>query len=896
MHVSVRTLVEFLLRSGDLNRGAGGIADAEAMQAGSRVHKMLQKRRPSTYTAEVPLSESFPQEAGHLSDLPKEKAGKNLTPANRLSDKAAPRDGETALRAGESELESEAEVLTADSEKPDHAAAEPQNGKVEEACLPYTLVVEGRADGIDVRENSVTIEEIKGIYADPEALSEPEEVHLAQAKCYAAMYVKEHGLPRIAVCMTYCNLEDLRVSTFRYTYEKSELREWFLSLVSEYAGWASMQVRFEHLRDASAEDLKFPFPFRPGQREMTSAVYQTIRRGKQIFVQAPTGIGKTMSALFPALHLMCKGEAKRLFYLTAKTIARTVAENAFDLLREKGLRFRTLTITSREKLCVCDTVQCTPEACARAKGHYDRVGDALYEMAQSSETFSRSSILAISEKHRVCPYELQIDLTDFADGIICDYNYAFDPDARMMRFFGETARKGESILLADEAHNLVSRGREMFSAVLDKETILSIRRKLPQNEKGLAKKLRKALSDCSKAMLELKKRCAESPDAIVLYSGRSLLLPSAPELIPPLMNVYSALQEMFELERRGKKPSFAEKFEDEELLTFFFSVRGVLHRYESAGDGDCYVCELSDAGAFRVRLLCVNPAEHLQGTLARCRSAVFFSATLFPLTYYEKLLTTKEKNYSIYIPSPFPRENRLIAVARDVSSRYSRRGPSEYERIARYICTAVSEKSGHYMVFFPSYQMMEDVLPIACGQWSATARQEEGEEKMPPYEAFAAEGLRVIAQPSGMTEDGREQFLEELSREDGSETLVAFCVLGGIFSEGIDLTGEKLIGAIVVGTGLPQITGTREALKRTFEKSGQNGFGYAYRYPGMNKVLQAAGRVIRTERDRGIILLLDDRFLEPESLALLPREWADLTVVTEETVRAALHSFWNPDE
>lgn len=846
IRISVRSLVEFLLRSGDLKKGRSSLADRDAMQAGSRAHRRIQSRRGPFYTAEVPLSEEF-------------------------------------LFEGDGETENPQEV----------------------SCPPIRLVIEGRADGIEVKNDDVVIEEIKGIYQDPEDLEEPVPVHLAQARCYAAIYGKQNGIKKIGIHLTYCSLEDYSTRIFRSEWDTEELYAWFRRLAQQYLTWARLQVRWENIRNRSAEGLSFPFPYREGQRDMTAAVYQTIRREQQLFVQAPTGIGKTMSAIFPSVYALCSGTGDRIFYLTAKTIARTVAEEAFAILKQHGLRIRNLTITAKEKICVCDEVNCRPESCPRARGHFDRVNDALFDLLENADDFSRETVLAQSEKYCVCPYELQIDLTDFADCVICDYNYVFDPDAKLARYFGDSAKKRENILLVDEAHNLVSRGRDMYSASIEKEEFLRLRRLAGRGKSTAMKKISRALTACNKVLLAMKRTCGTSRDASEMFGSSCLEMDSIGDLAIPLMNLAGALEEYLtgrERARSSEEPDAEEEThktdgEEDDFLSFYFSLRSFLNRYEEFDENSLIYGKLSGDDHFSVHIACVNPASRIQRSLDKCRSTVFFSATLLPIRYYEGLLTTKTDSYSMYIPSPFDRSNRLIAVGRDVSSRYSRRGPEEYRKIAGYINSVLSCRSGNYLIFFPSYRMMDEVLDaFLTASGLAGTSEDDGKSSedgsTSRYRVFESGPLRVIAQSPGMTEEDRERFLKEFSATGDGESLAAFCVMGGIFAEGIDLAGEKLIGAIVVGTGLPQVSAEREMLKRYYDRQGKSGFDFAYRYPGMNKVLQAAGRVIRTEEDTGVILLLDDRFLTKESLALFPGEWNDLQVVDEKMVRGAVASFW----
>lgn len=786
IRISVRNLVEFILKEGDIdNRITAGTAEKDAMLMGSRLHRKIQKSMGLEYQAEVPLKISVP-------------------------------------------------------------------------CQGFTLRVEGRADGIIVDETSegklqqVTVDEIKGVLRNLEQIQKPVGVHLAQAKCYAYIYGKEKELEKISIQMTYCHLDTEEIRRFKEEYTLEDLKSWFEELVHRYEKWARLQIEWEQMRDETIRNLKFPFSYREGQFNLAASVYRTIARKKKLFIQAPTGTGKTMAVLYPAVRAMGEGLGEKIFYLTARTITRTVAEQAFFILKEKGLKFRSVTLTAKEKICFCEKAECNPQACPYAKGHFDRVNDAVYELWTTEEVYSREVIRAHAEKWKVCPFEMCLDLSVWVDGVICDYNYAFDPNVHLKRFFGENI-SGDYIFLIDEAHNLVERGREMYSAEVSRQTLLTLRKKIRKHFPKLARVLEKA----NRQMLELEEDLKASQNPYQVLSN--------PGVLPiTFLTISGELEEILE-----------EKNLDEELrkeiLEFYFVVRDFLNVSELVDENYVVYTECFGENDFRLRLFCVNPAANLSEYLKKGRSAVFFSATLFPMLYYRELLTTETDAYGIYVQSPFSAKNRRILIGSDVSSRYTRRNHTEYRKIAEYISRCVWQRQGNYMVFFPSYRLMEDVYQVY-------------------EEEFSVDWVRCIRQNSDMTEREREEFLEEFQSREG--TLVGFCVLGGIFSEGVDLTGESLIGAIIVGTGLPQIGSEREILKEYYDRKKQSGFDYAYRYPGMNKVLQAAGRVIRTKEDRGVILLLDDRFLGRDYGEIFPREWKDRSSCRLNTVEEAVSRFW----
>lgn len=730
----------------------------------------------------------------------------------------------------------------------------------------YSLLLEGRADGV-IDGDVTIIDEIKGTYRDPERMKEPESVHLAQAKCYAWIYAQEHGRDRMKVRMTYCNLDTEEVRYFYYTYSFGELTEWFEDILSQYKRWSDEETAWIQKRQESIRQLRFPFPYREGQRELAAHVYHTICHGKKLFLEAPTGVGKTISTVFPAVKAMGEKKADRIFYLTAKTITRTVADQTFSLLREGGLHFKTVVLTARDKICFMEEAECNPEYCPYAKGHYDRIREAVFDLLTSQEHYSREQIEAYARRHCVCPFEMALDMSLFSDGIICDYNYVFDPHVYLRRFFGEGSQKKNHLFLVDEAHNLLDRGREMYSAVLYKEDFLTLKRTI----KAYDTRMEKFLERCNREMLLLKK---ERGDWCVVDQIDSLA--QAVQRLATVMEEY--------LENHEDSPV------RREVLDFYFTVSHFQMIYELLDEKYVIYTQFDGEGRFFVRLFNVDPSDNLKQCMDRGVSSILFSATLLPIQYYKKLLGGESTDYEVYARSTFDPARKALFLAEDVTSRYTRRTQEEYYRIAEYIHRIVRMRYGNYMVFFPSHLFLRKVYEIYL-------------------EHFAGEDMaECIVQEEYMTEEKREQFIRRFEgneeavlsdairmdielQEEGS--LVGFCVLGGIFAEGIDLKDDRLIGAIIVGTGLPQVCTEREILKGYFEKAGENGFDYAYRFPGMNKVLQAAGRVIRTAQDVGLVALLDERFCFSSYQKLFPREWAQFEIVNAASVERRVEKFWD---
>jgi len=945
IRISVRKLVEFILRHGDIDNRYHAAAD-HAMQEGSRVHRMIQRRMGAEYQAEVPLKYVLPAEG-------------------------------------------------------------------------YVLVVEGRADGIICHKEQVTVDEIKGTYRELVKLREPLPLHLAQAKCYAYMYGIQQGIAQIGVQLTYCNLFTEEQRHFRQDYTMEQLEEWFRSLLDAYQRWADYIWEWRCVRQASIERLEFPFPYRFGQRELAADVYRTIYHRKKLFLEAPTGVGKTLTTIYPAVCAMGRGMGDKLFYLTAKTITRTVAEDALHILRGKGLRMKSVILTAKEKICFTGEAECNPEHCPYARGHYDRINDAVYALLTSQESFSRERIEAYAKRYQVCPFEMCLDMSLFADMVICDYNYLFDPHVYLKRFFGEggegkgtkgnpsqeknaktSGSSGNYIFLIDEAHNLLERGREMYSASLRKEQFLKLQREIKQTvvsemnvtgkkadisgqisfgsegemtlvltnmsqtegepsgivsggesgeaeeereeaeeeedwedmeadpegrgagsgrgssvlvKQGYADKIAGQLKRCNRELLALKREC-----------GQCRVVESLEEFVQVLMRLHAAMEDYLS-EQEETQPAVRET-----LLDFYFDVSHFLLVYDLMDENYVRYVQPGGDGSFLVKLLCVNPRENLKRCMLRGRSTILFSATFLPIQYYKKLLGGDREDYEVYAQSVFDPAKRALLIASDVTSRYARRSQEEYDKIARYIEEIVKNRHGNYMVFCPSYAFLRTVYEVYVDRFAGEGRvciiqgesmsESDREEFLAKFREGGEGRNRTDINLSGSTEDmepdgetcGIEEGMEpggeicgiEEGMEPGGEPgrmeerederiLIGFCVLGGIFGEGIDLKRDSLIGAVIVGTGLPLVCEEREILRSCFDEKGEDGFDYSYRYPGMNKVLQAAGRVIRTVDDVGIIALLDERFLQASYRRLFPREWEHYEAVTVETVAKRVERFWD---
>ena len=794
--VSVRELIEFVLREGDLG-GERQFVGSDRALAGIRGHQKIQRSRPAAYQTEVPV-----------------------------------------------ELMVEAE--------------------------DFTLHVRGRIDGLLVTAKEVLLEEIKTMQgwdkqADP--------LHWAQAKFYGYIYVCDHSLAVIVIQLTYLELTTDKVTEFRETFTRDELATFFTETTAIYSDWVRQQYRWVRERNESTRSLAFPFPnYRPGQRELAVSAYRVLSEGGRLFLGAPTGIGKTVSVLFPAIKALGEGKLERLFYLTARTIGRSVAEKSLADLRQAGLKLRAVTLTAKQRVCVRDGQPCDQLTCPFAIGYFDRVKPAIRDALQREE-ITRSTLEAVAQKHQVCPFELSLDVSVWADAIICDYNYVFDPQVYLRRHFAEDG--GRYGFLVDEAHNLVDRAREMFSADLEAQEIDEVRRAVQLTVPRLAKALAKLSAalrtlanheadseeamEPSNPMSELNLFPSQAPAAVVDKEGVCGRREFPDRLIEPLE---SALAEAEIWLARNVPSPFGE-----DLLALFFR----MHAFRRTAEiyDDHFVTIIESKPEIQLRLFCLNPSKLLRQALERGKATIFFSATLTPMDYYRTLLGGEPEDPVLQLPSPFSPENLAVLIQDRIQTHFKGRAESLGDVVAA-IGTLVECRRGNYLIYFPSYQYLNSVL----------------QEFQPKYPAIS-----VLVQKPGMTESEREAFLAAFSVEHG-KTLAGFAVLGGIFGEGIDLVGERLIGAVIVGVGLPQLCVERDLIRDYFQVKNSAGFEYAYTFPGMNRVLQAIGRVIRSEYDRGVVLLIDARFNEVRYRKLFPTWWKFQRVRNPSALAEAVGNFW----
>ena len=703
--------------------------------------------------------------------------------------------------------------------------------------------VEGRADGVLEEDGTVLIDEIKSTTRDLDSL-EDRPIHWAQAKCYAYFYALDKSFDEIGVQLSYYNIEEEDSKRFRACFTLEELKEFYEDILLSYLDFSEKLVRYRDERNASIVGVDFPFAYRKGQREMSIAVYQAIDDEVNLFCQAPTGIGKTMSTIFPSIKSMNAGKIDKIFYLTARSTTKTQANSALGILIDKGLSIKSIVFTAKEKVCINDKVKCNPRECPYAKGHFDRVNKAIIDILENEQVIDYDILVRYSKKHKVCPFEYQLDLGIYTDMVVCDYNYVFDPQVYLRRFFDNPME--DYIFLVDEAHNLLDRGREMFSAELS------------------AKKFLHILEDFTGDYIQIRKLISRVLSKIEAYrqymEDEFLVMEDQPEdLIDILKGLMSRLDPFLAREKDH------EKYDD--ILDLYFKINAFTRISELYDQGYRTIFGLDEDDLIVFKMLCIDTSEKFQSILETARSGVFFSATLTPMDFYKNLFGGGNKDYRYHLDSPFDQE-KLFLAGLAISTKYKQRKATSTS-ICQAIGQVVRKKEGNYLVFFPSYNYMDGI-----------------------YQEFTRTNpdINTTIQARRMSEGDRTDFIKEF---EASESLLGFAVLGGVFSEGIDLPGDSLIGAIIVSVGLPGLSKERNVIRDYFNQGNYKGFEYAYMYPGMNKVLQAAGRVIRTEDDKGIVVLIDDRYMERSYRKLMPKHWNHIRNYYEsQSLEEDLEEFW----
>ena len=649
-------------------------------------------------------------------------------------------------------------------------------------------------------------------------------MHWAQAKVYGYMYLLKNKLMSIYIQLSYYQLESDEVKSFKRQYTFSELENFFNDLINKYEKYIKLQSDHKYSRNKSIKELNFPFvKYRDGQLKMAKAVYGTIKEGKELFVQAPTGIGKTISTIFPAIKAIGEGHIEKIFYLTAKTVNKKVAEDTFNILRNKGLNFRSITITAKQKICLNDKISCNPDECKYAIDYYDKSRNAIYELLKEERNINRDLILEISNKYGICPFELSLELINWCDGIICDYNYIFDKIVGLKGVIDDIGN--EISVLVDEGHNLVDRARSMYSASLNKEKFLKLRRNL----KNKSKKLYKTVNKVNSYFIDLRKECES-------IEKNSYHQKEAPKDLYKILRRFMNQSED-ELIKLKDEPYY------DELLEVYFDINSFLSISEEYDKN--YVTYIEKNGQnISINLFCVNPSEKIKSIIKKLNGTIIFSATLSPIEYYIDLLGGSDESYRLRLKSPF--DSKKFNVRRcSINTRFKFR-ESTIQHIEKEISYFLSNNKGNSMIFFPSYEYLELFMRNS---------------------KYDFKGYNLLIQKREMDEIDKENFISEFRNK---QNIVGLFVLGGVFSEGIDLPGDMLIGVIIVGVGYPKISMEREIIKEYFN---EKGYDYSYIYPGINKVFQAVGRVIRTEDDEGSALLIDDRYFNKKYDRLLPSDW-----------------------
>lgn len=768
--LSVHELVDFLLRSGDIDNR---INNAATMNEGTLIHAYYQSRQGNNYISEYPLLENF---------------------------------------------------------------------KVDD----YVITLEGRADGIIDLGNSAIIDEIKSTIAPLEDyFKENEAWHLGQAKCYALMYAHEKGYNSVSIKLTYIHQLDKSQMVKRYDFLTSELEEDINKLFKEYLEFFEIIYNKKLARNESAKTISFPYDsFRDGQKDLAKYSYGIAKNGGILFAEAPTGIGKTISTLYPSVKSFTDTENDKIFYLTAKSSGKEMAFNASKLLIEKGLKGSVIEIIAKDKVCFCKGKACNPDECPFAKGYYSKIREIVKGAILSRNIFSTSEIISLAQNYAVCPFELQLDLSLYTDIIICDYNYFFDPMVYLKRFFDKDA--SNMIVLVDEAHNLVERGRSMYSATFDSYKYKQVKRSLRHFEH---KKLKTAQTRMTKLFNSFK----DFP----LGSSKIEMLSKTQ------INAINAYLLACNDVNKNHHSVVTDEFKD-----FYLELNKFIKLLDFYDDTFALYATKKNEKDVKISLFCIDPSAHLERTLNQVRSKIIFSATLSPTDYYIDMIGGKKTDPILNLPSPFNKNNLKLLVAPHISVRYRNRKET-IENVACAIKEAISHKLGNYFIYVPSYEYLSEL--------SSYLKEDD---------------FDLLVQEKDMSEDEKESFLSCFV-EKPKRTTVGLAVIGGAFSEGIDLVGDRIIGVVVVGVGLPQLCFERDLIKDYFNKVENNGYEYAYVCPGINKVMQAVGRVIRSENDKGIALLIDDRYLTEEYHELFKNTYSHYEVVTSiEDIKEQVENFW----
>ena len=711
----------------------------------------------------------------------------------------------------------------------------------------FKVRLEGRADGIIDKGNTAIIDGIKSTIEPLEDYyNEQKEWHLGQAKCYALMYAHLKGYDSISIRLTYIHQIDKSTIIKTFDYLTSELERDIGNLLDEYVDFFQILFDKKVKRNESAANIDFPYgKFRAGQKELAKYAFGIAQNGGVLFAEAPTGIGKTVSTLFPCVKAFASTDNEKIFYLTAKNSGKEMAYNTASLLIEKGLEASVIEILAKDKVCFCPGKACNPDECPYAKGYYTKIRQIIVDSIRNRKTFTTEDISDIASHYSICPFELSLDLSLYMDIIICDYNYFFDPIVYLKRFFDTDA--SNMIVLVDEAHNLVERGRDMYSASIDSFRFEQVKRSLRHFDLKSYKKMQTRMT---KFFGEFK----EYP------LGDTLIDYFQPSDINALENYLLACASV----NKNHHDVVTEEFTD-----FYLELNKFIKLLAYYDETFALYVSKKDEDDVKINLFCIDPSEHLKKTMSQVKGQVIFSATLSPAEYYLDVIGGDLNQPLLNLPSPFKKEHMKVLVAPKISVRYKNRQETATE-VADYIKEFISHKTGNYFIYVPSYEYLTMLTPL-----------------------LESEDYELLVQEKDMTEIEKELFLSCFV-DKPKKTTVGIAVLGGAFSEGIDLVGERIIGVAVVGVGIPQICFERDLIRNYFDKTEKKGYEYAYVSPGINKVMQALGRVIRSETDRGAALLIDDRYLTKPYQVIFKSMYSNYEVVTsKDDIKEQVENFWS---
>lgn len=713
----------------------------------------------------------------------------------------------------------------------------------------FDIRLEGRCDGIWQKENQIIIDEIKtGEHTFEQLEDATLQLFMAQAKIYAYIYALQEKLEEVVVMVHYFCTQDEKIDEYQNQYSFDELNDYYQETMKEYEKWLIFLDKYRQNRQKKLQALQFPYNnYRKGQRELSIAVYRTLSQEKCLFMEAPTGTGKTLSTLFPALKAMGEYNQGRIFYLTAKTITRQVALDTMKLFEEQQSEIKTIEISAKEKICFMNECKCNPDYCPFAKNYYQKQKLAIWDLLNNGHFYSREQISEVAKKYECCPFELSLDLSLYSDVIVCDYNYLFDPQVYLKRFF--ELEETDSYFLVDEGHNLISRAREMYSKALSLQLIKDFKKLLPKHHRKHHKILQQFIEYCEESRKLLKDRDylfqKELPDKLIDLGYR-----------------WSEYFRDFLLELKDEIPTW--------LQNLYFDLMSFLKISEYYDDHFTFLVELVNH-ELQFKIFCLDPAHFIKQKLDFGKGSVLFSATLSPVQYYQNLLVGHTDDLTFRQSSPFNQNQFQVLVADYLPMTYKYRS-QVVDSLCELIKKATDIKVGNYFCFFPSFSYMEEVYQRYI-------------QLYPEAE--------VLIQSRELKDVEKEAFLANFQAQN-EQVVLGFCVLGGVFSEGIDLKKNRLIGSIIVSVGLPQISKEQEELKKYFDEKNQQGFYYIYQLPGFNKIMQAAGRVIRTEEDRGVILLIDQRFGRKDYMQLYPAHWSKGVVVHDlNSMLNQLKQFWH---